>query len=214
MSYFFNITIEAKHNLKESNYSDDIISIQNYSSSLLQFSPRTSSSSYSSDINISLMSSGNISLTKCILSSAAHPYSWLSCISGFRALDCFNIPVICLDFKQCSQKTERHGGRTEISQVLFSFLILTLNFSNLALSTDFCFDLYNLRKNFLIWQLFPNLKIFRNVELVIIALKQIVFPLQKMSCDFLKIHGTQSTNQKYLVQYLHQLSQTSFYFFA
>lgn len=51
VSSVFNITIEAKHNLGEFNYSN-IISIQNFS-------------------NISFILSGNI-LTKCILHRAAH----------------------------------------------------------------------------------------------------------------------------------------------
>lgn len=79
--------------------------------------------------------------------------------------------------------------QTEISEaLLLSYLIFSLKFSNLAVSHDFCFDLYNfhekcfnMAKSFAaISQLSPRiLKTFRNVKLGIIVLKKMFFPLQK-----------------------------------
>ena len=79
--------------------------------------------------------------------------------------------------------------QTEISEaLLLSYLIFSLKFSNLAVSNDFCFDLYNFHEKCLnmtksfaaISQLSPRiLKTFRNVKLGIIVLKKMFFPLQK-----------------------------------
>ena len=67
----FDVTIETKHSLRKCNYSN-IISVQNSYSALSQFLPLTSPISNSLDANISLVSSGNISLTHGILSLTVH----------------------------------------------------------------------------------------------------------------------------------------------
>ena len=67
----FDVTIETKHSLRKCNYSN-IISVQNSYSALSQLLPLTSPISNSLDANVSLVSSGNISLTHCILSLTVH----------------------------------------------------------------------------------------------------------------------------------------------
>ena len=142
----FNITIKAKQNLRESNFSN--IRIHNSSSSLSQFIPLTSSSSYPLDTNISLILSDNIFSTQFLFFLRSPSIVLAFGFSGFWTMDRFNVPETVL--KKCSQKDKQYG-RTEISEVFVFFpFIFMLSFSNLVLSTAVCFDFHNLHKIFLI----------------------------------------------------------------
>ena len=106
----------------------------------------------------------------------------LSVISGFKATDHLHTPASYLALKVAAKKTSDMVAKQKYQDFYSFIFIFTFDFSNLALSTDFCFDLLKLHKKcFNTANFFSTTsKTFRNVELAIFAWKQMLFSFKKI----------------------------------